>query len=351
MFLLFFITPFLLLGPFLHHSFSSPWPDPNSSVLSKIDFGVPLVELFKWLHVRDTFLGENFVEQDIIAALTLARGCKHPDAEWLTLIFEGQNVSTKEEARKVFLLFQDVDARAVCFAWCLTDGVRNDLSLLRRAAEKGNAFACATLYREVWLMNTEEAFRLAQYSAAQHERDGLFYLARCLVDSRGCEKNLALAKENFLIAAELGDVFAASECSYHVDACDPARWVWFSRAAVSGFPDSFLESFSKPVQEFFSGSGSASIVFLIGRALKGNIDVGEEEIFGTTPFSLNFDLVVGFANQAIAFYDSQVKAARLAVDTWAQVATRLRLIKDMRILIGKMIWEARFEANYKRKCL
>ena len=28
-------------------SFSGPWPDPNSPILAKIDFGVPVVELFK----------------------------------------------------------------------------------------------------------------------------------------------------------------------------------------------------------------------------------------------------------------------------------------------------------------
>ncbi len=65
--------------------FSSPWPDPNSPVLSKIDFGVPLVELFKWLDVRDTLLGENYNKQDMRKALMVARDCKHPDAVWLTL--------------------------------------------------------------------------------------------------------------------------------------------------------------------------------------------------------------------------------------------------------------------------
>ena len=60
-------------------SFSSPWPDPNSPVLSKIDFGLPLVELLKWLDVRDTLLGQNKKKQDITAALALALDCKHPD--------------------------------------------------------------------------------------------------------------------------------------------------------------------------------------------------------------------------------------------------------------------------------
>ena len=88
---------------FLSSSFSSPWPDPNSPFLSKINFGVPLVELFKWLDVRDTLLGANYKKQDIIAALALARDCKHPDAVWLTSVFDGKDVSTKEDVREVFL--------------------------------------------------------------------------------------------------------------------------------------------------------------------------------------------------------------------------------------------------------
>ncbi len=54
-------------------SFSSPWPDPKSPSLSKIDFDVPLAELFKWLDVRDTFQGGNERKQDKAAALALAR--------------------------------------------------------------------------------------------------------------------------------------------------------------------------------------------------------------------------------------------------------------------------------------
>ncbi len=117
-------------------SFSSPWPDPNSSVLSKIDFGVPLVELFKWLDVRDIFLGQNLKEQDIPVALALARDCNHPDAVWLTSIFERKDVSTRHEARNVFLAFEH-DAHALCFAWWLCDDRVNDESLLRRAADMG----------------------------------------------------------------------------------------------------------------------------------------------------------------------------------------------------------------------
>ncbi len=132
-----------------------------------------------------------------------------------------------------------------------------------------------------------------------------------------------------------------------LDECDPARMIsliWSVKVALRGIPNSLLDSFVNQVEQFFSGSGNSSIVFLIGHALKGNIDTEKQLIFGR-PFV--FDSLLGPANQAVSFYDSQIKAARLAVDTWTLVATRLHVINDMRIYIGKMIWEARFEANYE----
>ena len=144
-------------------------------------------------------------------------------------------------------------------------------------------------------------------------------------------------------AAELGNAFAAQCYGDMLEESEPARWLWLGRAALRGSALTFLVSFSKQVELFFSGSGNATIVFLIGRALEGNIDMEKKQIFGTDFF---FDSYIGPANQAVSFYDSQIKAARLAVDTWTLVATRLHVIKDMRIYIAKMIWEARFEANY-----
>ncbi len=322
-------------------SFSSPWPDPNSSVLSKIDFGVPLVELFKWLDVRDTLLGENYKVQDIAAALALARDCEHPDAVWLTSIFEGKDVSTRKEAGKVLLLHKN-DARALCF-FTLTDNRENAFHSLRRSAEMGNAFACSTLCGQVWCEEEAFAASLAQRAAFQLERDGCFWLGRCHRDAFRCERNLNLAKENFLIAAELGQIWAAEAYARLLGELDPWCWVWWSRAAVCGLSDSFRSSFSKQVEQFFSGSGNASIVFLIGRALKRNMDMEKMEIFGSDDV---FDALLDPANQAVSFYDLQNKYVRLAVDTWALIAIRLNLVKDVRIYIGKLIWEERFAANY-----
>ncbi len=261
----------------------------------------------------------------------------------LTSILEGKDVSTRGQAREVFLSSQDI-ALALCFAWWLNDGW-SDLSLLRRASEMGSAFACSSLSRAVLCENKHEAFRLAQLAAAERERDGFYLLGLCFRDGIGCEKDLNLARENYLIGAELGHVWAAESFGELLDKCDPVPWIWFGRAALRGLTSSFLDYFSNQVELFFSGSGNAPIVFLIGRAMKGNIDVEKKQIFGEKSY---FGSRIGPANQAVSFYDSQIQSSRLAVDTWSLVSTRLHLIKDMRILIGKMIWDARFNANYKK---
>ncbi len=167
---------------------------------------------------------------------------------------------------------------------------------------------------------------------------------RCFRDGFGCEKDLNLAKQNLFIAAELGHIRAAEDYGNLLGKSDPVRWFWWSRAALRGWPSSFLDHFAKQVEQFFSGSGNATIVFLIGRALKGNINMENRQIFRE---KYDFDSLIGPANQAVSFYESQIKSARLAVDTWTLIATRLHVMKDLRVYIGKMIWEARFEANYK----
>ena len=52
------------------------------------------------------FFGHNFVKQDIMEALVLAAACEHKEAQWLTRVFAGKTVTTREEARDVFLLLE-----------------------------------------------------------------------------------------------------------------------------------------------------------------------------------------------------------------------------------------------------
>jgi len=90
--------------------------------------------------VRDTLLGSNFVKQDVKRALELASTCKHPDAQWLTEIFAGKDVRTKDEAREVFRAHEN-DARALCFAAMIA--WPNDDARANQSAEMGFALAQA----------------------------------------------------------------------------------------------------------------------------------------------------------------------------------------------------------------
>ena len=60
-----------------------------------------------------------------------------------------------------------------------------------------------------------------------------------------------------------------------------------------------------------------------------------------------FDLWIGPAKQAIAFYEAQIKATKDAMRAWTFVGIKLKVVKDVRKLIAKLIWDSREEASYK----
>ena len=127
---------------------------------------------------------------------------------------------------------------------------------------------------------------------------------------------------------------------------DPQRWQWLGRAAARGFSVSFFR-FSEIVERFSTDLTLAPCVFAIGRALKGHVNMEKRTIFGEID---TFDSLIGSANRAIGFFEFQCAAARKAVDTWCLIARRLgngKVNRDIRKVIGMMIWEARKLANYE----
>jgi hypothetical protein len=100
------------------------------------------------------------------------------------------------------------------------------------------------------------------------------------------------------------------------------------------------------MRNFNNGTGYAKIVFAIGRALKGRINNDKRTIFG---MDYSFDARIGPANQTLRFYEFQLQSYRKAVDSWTVVGLRKRVVKDIRKMIGKMIWDAREEAAFLEK--
>jgi hypothetical protein len=89
--------------------------------------------------------------------------------------------------------------------------------------------------------------------------------------------------------------------------------------------------------------GSASIMFAIGQALQGHVNATERTIFNS---SNSFASRIVPANQAIAFYEAQIKATTAAMRSWTHVGIKLKVVKDVRKLISKLIWGSRDEALY-----
>jgi TPR repeat protein len=70
----------------------------------------------------------------------------------------------------------------------------------------------------------QKCFRWAEKSAAQGERDGFLHLGYCYRYGIGCEKDLERAKENSLVAAELGDLKAMVCLATFFGKDDPQRF-------------------------------------------------------------------------------------------------------------------------------
>jgi len=85
-------------------------------------------------------------------------------------------------------------------------------------------------------------------------------------------------------------------------------------------------------------------MFAIGQALQGHVNEQKRTIFSNNSF--NFDYLIGPAKEAIAFYNAQIKATKDAMSAWTQVGIRWRVVKDVRKLIAKLIWDSRDEVLY-----
>jgi hypothetical protein len=103
----------------------------------------------------------------------------------------------------------------------------------------------------------------------------------------------------------------------------------------NGYSFAFLDEMVDQMLNFNNGAGHASVVFAIGRALKGHVDNEKRTIFVN---GYKFDTLIGPANQALHFYDFQLQSYRKAVDCWTIMGLRNKVVKDLRKMIGKMIW-------------
>ncbi len=339
------------------------WPHPDcapllQSIKHKLPY--PVDCMIEWTQIVQKL--EHSHLQDIKGALEIAAKSKHPDAVWLTKIFAGRRHRKRSQARDVFLEHPN-DGRALYFSVAVmsipTFWYDRDVSDVLRSATLGFLVAQAkiaslTMHQIRNLDISEEQIKkFRENAASQYIAGGLWRYGLEIKNSE--EANMCM-----MLAGELGfaDASAIIASRLH-DLGDPNAWIWWGRAARTD-AESFPVEFPRKVELFFSKRSKAGArhVFAIGFALEGQVDDvnrkianleewDEDEEVGLDEFK--FDECLVPALLAIEFKVLQVKAARRAVDAWTGVGMRLKICKDVRKLIGKLIWDARSEASYDTK--
>ncbi len=132
--------------------------------------------LLSWYEIRDLLTGGNSLLQDVGEALSLAKACPHPEAQWLCRVFEDeQNVTTRYEARHVFLQHDD-DPRALCFGSLVLEFDDWDLERMKKSAEMGFPLAQACFGWGAPDASLELLKKFAISSSESGERDGHYLM-------------------------------------------------------------------------------------------------------------------------------------------------------------------------------
>lgn len=304
-----------------------------ASLVQPKDFTLELQ--LEWYKIRDMFFGSNSMQQDIMLALQLAIDCKYPDAEYLVKMCG--NAKTPKEVKKVFKHPDWNDARELCFSFQFRfDILQNMSNNLKRSSNLGYAWAQSILS---WYSDTCNRFELACLAALQGERDGFYTLGSLFQTGKGCIANMSKAKENWLIASKLGSVYAMASLADILPNSSAQGWSLRSRAAKLGYTFQFSARFDQTVKN----NPQNNVLFIVGQTLHGNIHENARLIFKR---SADFHVIIGSAKKAVAFYMHQVEAYRNAVLEWIKVGRKLKVCRDIRKVIGMLIWNSRGEALY-----
>jgi|JI10StandDraft_1071094.scaffolds.fasta_scaffold633178_2 hypothetical protein len=90
-----------------------------------------------------------------------------------------------------------------------------------------------------------------------------------------------------------------------------------------------------------------SVLFVLGRVFRGKFSTKFNSIFGQKQLESQMKKYSPALVRVVEFYCDQMHACRQSVDAWTLVGLRFGVVKDIRKLIGKLIWDSREEALHK----
>jgi TPR repeat protein len=290
-------------------------------------------ELIKWWDALDALTGREGV-CDVAKGLELARESKHPDAVWLTSLFP--RGAPDEMTMQRVMEAQGDDPRALFFA--SQDGPHLSDGRLQRGAEMGYAPAQAALGARGRV--AVEAYEWTRKAAAQGDRFGIMRLGLCLWNETGCEQDRAEAVVLWSEAAALGECRAMFLLGVSVySKRDLPRYRWLGKAAQRGLDAAvweLQERAARDLRKFESGnSDSGRMVFEIGAALEG---LAPEVLVADTDHTKYRQAAL----QCVELHEKWNAAAIAAIECWIAVGLRLGVVKDIRLLIAKMLSKNRY---------
>jgi hypothetical protein len=297
-------------------------------------------ELIKWWDAVDLLTAEiKGRPVDVEKFLRAARDCRHPDAQWLTSLFPATSTVTQSGMRDV-LLEQGDDPRAIFFVHLLDLSSFPDLAPLMRAAEMGYAPAQAAVSGS---LSGDDAYRWALAAAAQGHRTGFCLLGRYCERGVGCDKDETRAAEMFRKAATLGDAESQWRYGEVFEKRDWQRYHWQKLAATRvGYYAFRIRGKIATLLPSFERGELCRVLHTVGpcASSKGPFSDYLEQLrlrgFG---FKTPAGDITERMERISALYRAMMSRARVAIACWSVAGLRLRLVKDMRVMIAKMAWE------------
>lgn len=245
-------------------------------------------ELIDWYKIKDLITQQDL--QDIPKALEIAKTSKHPFAVWLSSVSLGWEFVTNSIFFDFLILFGDNE-----YASFLSAKISDNVTAFKRLAEHGNIHA-------MWRVCDPFDMPKMQMIADKGERDACYVWGFITKNVKYIE-----------YAAKLGNRHAIAEMSHQFGNKNIQYWEWYCFGLEYGYHSKYVHIDCK-------SNASPMIRYICGKRI------------------LN--------SQHKSFYISQNFKCRKAVDMWTLIATRMRIYKDLRKLIGEMIWESRNEALY-----
>ena len=335
-----------------------------------------IAEKRKWFEARDKFLGITppYVE-NIEEGIVLAKTSTEEDAKWLCDTFS----VVPSDCEEVINILLDISyqkstkpsirARCLAYASCLRNEMEQPDDWLTEAASLGDPFAQAYIADIGGFENDDVAtktqkFSFAVQSALCYDQYGVSTLADQYVHGVVCPKNLEAAEYLYDLAIELGNTQAARTYGMLLWArrdnkTNLKAFTLMGKAWKVGCGYDFEHAASDFISHCFIGERHIvspnvfPVLYAIGEAVNARPLIYQEVVYrghrlpeSDKPLvSLRQDRIRQIMFTAM-LYKEWCQKAKMAVEMWLLISKRLGVCKDIRFLIGKLVWSTRGDADY-----